>query len=439
MKSKSTFITFVIIAIIGLFSVNYVFRAYFVQKDGELHGKIQIPEGYEGSIALKGLVNPVAMAINREGDIFVGENIGEKGRVIKYSNKGEYSVVIPETSAIITDIVINRETLYISQQGMVTKFVNGDMTNIITGLPSMGDYANNGIMFGNDGLLYICQGAATNSGIVGLDNYKKGWLIKNPYFHDYPPSDLVLSGVNFNTSNPLTINKNRISSTGAFLPFNANSIKGEQIKGRVPGNASVARVSTYGQVEDTFAYGIRNPVGITATTDGNTYISVQGMENRGSRPFANGRDYIYEIKKGDWLGWPDYEGGEPVTNKKFKVMGTRSYGFILDLHPSNNPVKPLTSFKESGRIGLIDTCSVKNNNFKDKMLIPLKKGVKEPSKIVAYNLKDKTLEDIVINAKNSDFINNPVQCYFSKKGELYILENSKGIVLKITSKASSKK
>ena len=61
------------------------------------------------------------------------------------------------------------------------------IVDLASGLPSLGDYSNNAIAYGYDGMIYICQGAATNSGIVGIDNFEKGWLQQNPYFHDYPP------------------------------------------------------------------------------------------------------------------------------------------------------------------------------------------------------------------------------------------------------------
>lgn len=407
-----------------------------------LNGKIKLIPGYEARIVLKGLQHPVAAAIDREGNCYIAENINGKGHVIQYSRRGEYSVLVPELTAEITDLILYRDVLYLSERGRITKYANGELTDLITGLPSNGDYANNGIAITNDGFVYISQGAATNSGVVGPDNYERGWLRQHPYLHDYSPSTIVLSGVNIKAQNPLAQGRDRTSSTGAFLPFDTESIKGEQIRGKVPGNAAILKASLYGQLEETFAYGIRNPVGIINGLEGRLYISVQGMENRGSRPVANGCDYLYDIKKGDWLGWPDYEGSEPVTLKKYRVIGKKQNQFLMDLHPTTNPPKPIAVFKESGRIGLIDMSPLRgsasavngtpNAGLRDCILIPLKKGVREEGKVVCYNTKTKILSDFMTENDHSGFLSQSVQCVFSKSGDLYVLEADKGILIKVT-------
>ena len=59
----------------------------------------------------------------------------------------------------------------------------------------MGDHHNNQIAFGPDGRLYFGQGTATNSGIVGQDNfYAFPWLALVPTFHDVPGKNVTLTG-----------------------------------------------------------------------------------------------------------------------------------------------------------------------------------------------------------------------------------------------------
>jgi len=135
--------------------------------------------------------------------------------------------------------------------------------------------------------------AATNSGVVGIDNFNNGWLTNNPFFHDYSPYDSVLGGVNFKSLNPLISDKNIRANTGAFQPFNSISLKSEELKGRLPGNACILRVSFDGRTVDAFAWGVRNPVGVIILPDTRVFITAQGMEDRGSRPVANGKDYLY--------------------------------------------------------------------------------------------------------------------------------------------------
>jgi len=418
----------------GIILINFIFSKS-LKNDLEIKGdKIKVPEGYSASVILKGLKSPTSIAIDELENIYIAENIKDKGRVIEYTQKGIYSVVIPQTENTISNIALHEGGLYISQKGEVSKFENGEVKDLVNGLPSLGDYSNNGIAFGNDGLIYVCQGSATNSGIVGIDNYDKGWLMNNTYFHDYPPFDTVLGGKNFKSKNPLSANQYARANTGAFLPFNTISIASEAIKGRLPGNACVFRITPSGNVVDTFTWGIRNPMGIVILPDSRVFISAQGMEDRGSRPIANGKDYIYEIKKGAWLGWPDYEGGDPVVLNKFKVKNQASPEFIMELHPTTNPTKPIVSFAESGRIGIMDICNNGSFGMKNNLFIPFKKGKNEAAKIVAFDIKNNKTVDFVTNSKDSDFLSNPVQCCFARSGNLYIVENSKGLVLEISKK-----
>lgn len=432
MKRDKLLIIFILIVVSGIVLINFVFSKTFNDKQLTERAKLKLPSGYKEEVVLKGLKDPTSIAIDNNEDMYIAENIDGKGRIIKYTSDGKYTVLVKKTSAPITNIAFHKDELYISQKGAVSKLENGEIKDIITGLPSLGDYSNNGIAFGYDGMIYVCQGAATNSGVVGVDNYEKGWLSSNPYFHDYPPIDCVLGGTNFNSQNPLSLNKSSTAKTGAFLPFNTISLRSESIKGRLPGNACILRVTPFGTVEDTFAWGIRNPVGIVILPDTRVFASVQGMEDRGSRPIANGKDYLYELTKGAWLGWPDYEGGDPVVLKKFKSKNHRAPQFILDLHPNLNPPKPLASFNESGRIGVIDVCYNNSFGYKNNIFIPLKKGITEPAKIVTYDLRSKKINDFITNFEGSEQLVNPVQCSFSKNGSLFILENSKGILIKVT-------
>lgn len=81
-------------------------------------------------------------------------------------------------------------------------------------------------MIGPDGWLYFTQGTATNSGVVGIGNYKLGWLKRDPLYHDIPCEDVVLAGTNYTTANPFSERAEEPFSddpetvtTGAFVPF----------------------------------------------------------------------------------------------------------------------------------------------------------------------------------------------------------------------------
>lgn len=63
---------------------------------------------------------------------------------------------------------------------------------LASGLPSDGDHHNNKLTIGLDCLIYFGQGTATNSGVVGVDNYKMDWLADHPNSHDIPARDIRL-------------------------------------------------------------------------------------------------------------------------------------------------------------------------------------------------------------------------------------------------------
>src|SRR5579864_6012091 len=81
---------------------------------------------------------------------------------------------------------------------------SGTVTPLVEDLPSTGDHHTNGPVVGSDGYVYFGQGTATNSGIVGVDNYQYGWLRRYPRFHDIPAKDVVLTGVNYESLNPFS-------------------------------------------------------------------------------------------------------------------------------------------------------------------------------------------------------------------------------------------
>lgn len=428
MKENKILIILVSILIIGFTFIHFFIRGG--KENIDITDKVYIQEGYKIKKQIEGLNEPTAFAVDSTGNLYVAEKIGKDEVISKYYKDGKNEVIAKGLNYPVTSILTYKDYILVSHKGKISKITKNDIEDIITGLPSYGDYSNNGIQIGYDGYLYICQGSATNSGIVGLDNYERGWLKENPYVHDFYPVDVVLSGINFKSNNPMTEGKNDKAQTGAFMPFNMQTGKDTIVKGKTPGNASIYRVYVGSSNLELFAYGIRNPINIVFTHDNKAYVSVQGMENRGSRPIENGCDYVYEIKKGDWLGWPDYEGGEPVTLKKFKPKNASQPQFITQMHPTTTPPKPLISFNESGRIGSMDISRQNVFGYVGNLFIPLKSGKNNEAKIVAYDIKQNTVVDFIKN-KDSNVIKEPIQCTFSKDGILYILDKASGCIYSV--------
>src|SRR5437868_6730727 len=80
---------------------------------------------------------------------------------------------------------------------------HGTKDEILTDLPGRGDHQANYPVVGLDGKLYFGVGSATNTGIVGADNFAYEWLPKFPQFHDVPAQDIRLAGRNYAYQNVL--------------------------------------------------------------------------------------------------------------------------------------------------------------------------------------------------------------------------------------------
>lgn len=186
------------------------------------------------------------MIFTPENEIYLADAgvADNNGKVLKYIN-GTFQVIAEGFNPPLTGINYLNGNIYVSHRGKVTILKpDGSKSDIIEGLPSFGDHHNNQVVFGPDGKMYFGQGTATNSGVVGEDN--KDWVRKNPYFHDYPGSNIKLNGHNYNTENFLTAANGDHTLTGAYSPFRVPSEYGEQVKGITIASGSILRANTDG-------------------------------------------------------------------------------------------------------------------------------------------------------------------------------------------------
>lgn len=435
MKKFKGLIGLILSIVFCLIIANY-FDVNFLKKD--INNNYKLINGYKLETYIKGLNNPSSICFDKKGNLYIAENTEKTGKISIYSPLGEYKELVNRLNSTIGYITVDEDTIYISHKGKVSKYNNGELIDIVNNLPSQGDYSNNGISIGNDDMLYITQGSATNSGVVGVDNYKNGWLSKSPYFHDIPSMDMILKGDNFVTENPFTEDKNDVAKTNGFLPFNMPANINDQIKGTTISNASILRANKDGSYIESFVTGVRNPKNIINLEDGSIFVGVQGMEDRGSRAIANGKDYLYKLSKDEYVGWPDFEGGESISKEKFRVEGKKQ-PLPITYDVKGKVASPLISFGESGRIGYMDISKDEKFGFKEQLFIPFSKGDKEDAKVLIVNTKDKTTQEFLVNDKEEGFLKNPSQCIFSPEGELYILESEKGQILKVNKSNSNSK
>jgi glucose/arabinose dehydrogenase len=286
---------------------------------------LQVPAGYRVEIVANRLNFASVVTVAPDGTVFVGEsgfsygNVTAPARVLRVEAHGATTEVATGFVGPLAGLAVSGNLLFVSHRGTITRLdlTTGARSDIITDLPSLGDHFNENIAIGPDGKLYITQGTATNSAVVGPDNYFFGWLQQHPEFHDLACRNLTLVGRNYLSGNPLTADPSDTATTGAFLPFGTPSTPGQVIPGTVKCNGAVLRANLDGSGLEVFADGFRNIYGLAFHPDGRVFVTEEGPDDRGSRP-VGGPDNFYEVVQGGWYGWPDFYGGVPVNDPRRK-------------------------------------------------------------------------------------------------------------------------
>ena len=307
-------------------------------------------------IVADGLNFPTSVELDDQDNVWIGlsgaghGNPGVKPAVLKVGKDGKTETIIEDgLVAPLNDLLWHDGVLYISHRGKVSKWDGSALQDVVSGLPSKGDHTNNQIDIGPDGKLYIGQGSATNSAVVGPDN--KSWVKKHPDFHDMLPTDVTLTGKTFMSKSFLDSSEEN-AKTSAFSPF------GETRDGKKPAdavevpNACLLRCDLDGSNIEVFAWGLRNPFGVLVNDDGTVFVSDHGCDVRGSRPIKDDLEDLYLLKQGDWAGWPDYCYGVPVTDQRFKPDGKSQPKFVMAEHPE--VAVPVVMFPSHSAIGKLD-------------------------------------------------------------------------------------
>lgn len=312
---------------------------------------IALPEGYSIEAVSTDLTFPTGIAFDEQGQAYVvesGYSYGEtwtEPRLLKLEASGKTSMVASGTkNGPWNGVSFYNGDFYVSEGGemeggkILKISPGGEVTVLVDDLPSMGDHHTNGPVV-HSGYLYFGQGTATNSGVVGEDNAKFGWLKRNPAFHDVPCKDVVLRGKNYISKNVLTDDPNDKAKTGAFVPFNTETRDGQVVEGSVPCSGSVMKIPVDGGEPELVAWGFRNPYGLAAH-EGKLFVVENGYDDRGSRPVWGTGDILWEVKENQWYGWPDYSGHETLDHHGYKVPGKGTVALVLKEHPGKPP-KPI--------------------------------------------------------------------------------------------------
>lgn len=290
---------------------------------------VALPNGYKIDAVATGFTFPSAITFDEAGDLYVietGYSYGEvflNPKLIKLNADGTQKVIATgEKNGPWTNVAYHQGNFYVSEGGQmeggkILKITpQGQIITLVDSLPGFGDHHTNAALVGPDGYLYFGQGSATNSGVVGNDNYDFGWLKRFPQFHDIPCKDITLTGQNFTTDNILTAQKGDKATTGAYMPYGKSTTDGQVIRGSVPCCGAVMRMPLNGGKLEVVAWGFRNPYGMAFAPDGSLYVSENSYDVRGSRPVWGTADYLWKVESGKWYGWPDFAGGHPIEHHK---------------------------------------------------------------------------------------------------------------------------
>jgi hypothetical protein len=316
---------------------------------------IALPDGYKIEVVAEHLTFPTGVAFDDSGALYVVESGYSYGEVfntpklLRIEEKGATSeIATGGTNGPWTGVAFHDGSFYVSEGGVLEggKILriskSGEVRAIVDGMPSFGDHHTDAPTV-HDGWIYFGQGTASNSGIVGEDNAKFGWLKRHPEFHDIPARDITLMGEAYKTRDVISTNGPKKEKwTRAFSPYGAADIQ-PSAKGQLKANGAIYRVRPDGSDLQLVAWGFRNPFSIATGPDGQLYATDNGYDERGSRPIWGAPDLLWRIQPNTWYGWPDFSGDDPVYNGRFtKPFGSRPKA-LMAKHP-NVPPAPVTKF-----------------------------------------------------------------------------------------------
>lgn len=379
---------------------------------------------------------PTSLTFDWEGVAYVAESglpfggAAPGGRIWRLEPDGSRSLLLGGLRPPVNGLTWHEGSLYISEGGHPGRISrldpNGEQVTILDNLPGPGNYHTNMLAFGPDGKLYFSQGAMTNTGIIGLDAYELGWLKRLPHAHDLPGLDVVLAGVNVQTSNPLLEEPGAQVSTGAFVPFGTSTKPGQCVRATLPCTAAVMRCNADGSDLKLVAWGIRNAYGLGFLPDGRLLATDQGADDRGSRPVGNVPDLLFEVREGAWYGWPDFIGDRPITDPEYQPKRGPAPTVVLANHNElPPPERPLLEFPPHAAAVKFDVAPP-GGPFAGQLFVALfgdeapmtaPPGPRAGRSVARVDPSDWSLHPVV-----SESLSRPIDVRFGPDGALYVLD-----------------
>lgn len=315
---------------------------------------VALPDGYKIEVVAEDLTFPTGVTFDESGNLYVVESgycYGEvftTPRLLRINEDGKTSqIAAGGTNGPWTGVTFHDGNFYVSEGGVMEggKILRiskaGEIRAIVEGMPSFGDHHTDAPT-AHDGWIYFGQGTASNSGVVGEDNAKFGWLKRKPEFHDIPARDITLIGEAYKTRDVLADDKKQTKWTWGFAPYGERP-SAPTVKGQLKAGGAIYRVKPDGSDLQLVAWGFRNPFSIAVGPTGQLYATDNGYDERGSRPIWGAPDLLWRVQPNTWYGWPDFSGNEPVDSGRFtKPFGKRPK-LLLAKRP-NIPPAPVAKF-----------------------------------------------------------------------------------------------
>ena len=304
---------------------------------------VEYPPNFELKPFVVNLTAPAAMAFDSDWSVIIAEGgtASVDPRIFGYTSTGKFFQVYPKGPVIpfspfrtgfriygpIGGMIVDHGRIYVSHRdaddrGVITSFDrDGDHKTIVADLPAEGDYGVTDLAVAPNGRIYFGVGTATNSAVVGIDNWQTGWVNDHLNFADQSYVDLKLLGYRFDTPNPRAglFGGGEIAVTAPFQPFGtSNQTRIRRTPNGKPSGA-IYSVSPNGGDVRVDAHGIHNPRGLAFNEFGRLYFTNDGMEMRGTRPIKDDPDALLRFVPGTWYGWPDYSGDlYPISDARFQ-------------------------------------------------------------------------------------------------------------------------